>query len=110
METNVKKINLEEILQNNCSITLIGGDNPYSNEEFVSKKGLKQAMLEFGQQLLELAYEKSKIDILKFEDVENKGWYILNDKNRLVKDQLNDLYCYSISKQSILDTINQVEP
>jgi hypothetical protein len=105
-----KKINLEELFDNNfdCYTTALINWKEV-DEPAISKDKFKELCLNFGQQLLELAYEKSKIDVLKSEDIETKGWYILNDKNRLVKDQLNDLYCYSINKQSILDTINQIK-
>ena len=74
------KINLEEILRKHTSVEWEG----ISPKELILK-----AMLDFGEQLLELAAENAK------------SHYVVCGAN--YKDNTN------IDKQSILDTIKQVE-
>ena len=74
-----EKINLEEILQDCYLTTLDKRDEIHAPIEEV-----KLAMLEFGKQLLELAAENATYDWNDHEDI-------------------------IIDKQSILDTIKQVE-
>ena len=85
-----RKINLEDIL-----IKMFENGQPFYNG-----KNIKSAMLEFGQQLLELAAENAELKLkIKLECTES---------------QLENGFCFGdnaiiVNKQSILDTINQVE-
>ena len=75
------KINLEEILRKHTSVEWEG----ISPKELILK-----AMLDFGKQLLELAAENAEMILL------------VDEENDIIEEA-------SINKQSILDTINQVE-
>lgn len=77
-----KKINLEELLNNNIRV------NPLV-DIFKYQRELKKAMLEFGKQLLELAAE----------NVQNDTQIYSNEIALVVK----------YNKKSILDTIKQIE-
>ena len=85
-----RKINLEDIL-----IKMFENGQPFYNG-----KNIKSAMLEFGQQLLELAAENAELKLkIKLECTES---------------QLENGFCFGdnaiiVNKQSILNTINQVE-
>jgi len=81
-----RKINLEEILQD-CWITTL--DN--SKEVHAPTEDVKLAMIEFGKQLLELAAENAKI----YTDT-------------MCSPYREDWVKY-VDKQSILNTIKQVE-
>lgn len=87
------KINLEEIinsLQNSYIIKL-------SQSLTID---FKIAMLLFGEQLLELAAENAMLDTtVNYEDIPKNSEATLN----------NDGYYTIIDKQSILDTIKQIE-
>ena len=67
-----------------------------------SKANIKDAMLEFGKQLLQMAAESASIIL-----------YIDNIKESSIKEHCthrnNMEYLYINDKQSILDTINQVK-
>ena len=82
-----KKIKLEEILQD-CWITTL--DN--SKEVHASTEDVKLAMIEFGKQLLKLATENAETKIDYVSTGEYSGY------ERIIVD-----------KQSILDTIKQIE-
>lgn len=86
-----RKINLEEIIdsQNIGEFKI----KDYVSEDGYIHKAYKNAMLEFGKQLLELAAENAKI--IEIYNAEENGF--------------NDAWQKIISKQSILDTIKQVE-
>ena len=75
------KINLEEILRKHTSVEWEG----ISPKELILK-----AMLDFGEQLLELAAENAEMILL------------VDEENDIIEEA-------SINKQSILDTINQVK-
>ena len=85
-----RKIHLEDIL-----IKMFENGQPFYNG-----KNIKSAMLEFGQQLLELAAENAELKLkIKLECTES---------------QLENGFCFGdnaiiVNKQSILNTINQVE-
>jgi len=90
-----KKINLEEILSNAIFKQLEGKGTDIAKRTVANSSAksdssifMKDAMLEFGKQLLELAAENAYV----------KDWY-MDDK----------LVGKAVDKQSILDTINQVE-
>ena len=90
----MKKINLDEIIHANAG---------YIGHDFYVEQ-VKKAMIEFGKQLLKLAAENAT---LSYAD----GRYCLPDYavenfNAVVDDLDN---AYFIDKQSILDTINQIE-
>lgn len=98
-----RKINLEEILKNNLSYSanLI---KITSNSNGVDIwKGINDSMLEFGEQLLKLALENAEISLN--DNVTNKIWKqkYFNFKNFGCK------YSAKIDRQSILDTIKQIE-
>ena len=81
-----EKINLEEIILKHLK---------YDD----SLDGFKEAMLNFGKQLLELASQNAEVENLykgKSYEIRSSFW---NDED----DQ------YIVHKQSILDTIKQVE-
>ena len=80
-----EKINLEELFNNhfNCYTNFEDKGN-YNDEPAISKDKFKELFLEFGKQLLELAAENATYDWNDHEDI-------------------------IIDKQSILDTIKQVE-
>ena len=94
-----KKINLDEIikyqmrLQNATDIIYMdnGQQGNLKDANFIVKK----SMLEFGKQLLELAAENAKI-------IDDPNLYCGNTGSEYPADQI-------ISKQSILDIINQIE-
>ena len=78
-----KKINLEEIIENEL----------YNKHLFFNKTNpvqIKNICIEFGKQLLELAAENAEMILL------------VDEENDIIEEA-------SINKQSILDTINQVE-
>ena len=77
-----EKINLEEIILKHLK---------YDD----SLDGFKEAMLNFGKQLLELAAENAKINGGNCYGVTDEGLYAQ--------------FPLVVDKQSILDTINQVE-
>ena len=76
-----ESVNLEEILRKHTSVEWKG----ISPKELILK-----AMLDFGKQLLELAAENAEMILL------------VDEENDIIEEA-------SINKQSILDTINQVE-
>ena len=82
-----RKINLEEILQDYYLITL---DN--SKEIHASIEDVKSVMIEFGKQLLELASENTDTKEIWISTGDYSGY------GKIIVD-----------KQSILDTIKQVE-
>ena len=80
-----KKINLEELFNNHFDCyTNFEDKGNYNDEPAISKDKFKELFLEFGKQLLELAAENATYDWNDHEDI-------------------------IIDKQSILDTINEVE-
>ena len=96
-----KKINLEEIFNNNFDCyTNFEDKGNYNDEPAISKDKFKELCLKFGKQLLELAAEnaecklKIKIECSEFQ-LEN-GFSL--GTNAII-----------VNKQSILDIINQVE-
>ena len=95
---NLEEINLEEILQD-CWITTL--DN--SKEVHAPTEDVKLAMIEFGKQLLELAAENADMN----EDF--GGGEIYNITEYKVYNDNDRSRSISVNKQSILDTIKQVE-
>ncbi len=80
-----RKINLEELFNNHFDCyTNFEDKGNYNDEPAISKDKFKELFLEFGKQLLELASENAT--------------YNWNDHEDII-----------IDKQSILDTIKQVE-
>ena len=85
----MQKINLENIL-----IKMFENGQPFYNQ-----KDIKNAMLQFGKQLLELAAENSKIEIKTIGEE-----LIIADVHQ------EDIYTrIQVNIPSILDTIKQVE-
>ena len=78
-----KKINLEEIITNLQNGVLIKSSQSLTID-------FKISMLEFGKQLLELAAKNAKINLL------------IDEENDIVEEA-------TINKNSILNTINQIE-
>lgn len=91
-----RKINLEEILYTHVYSKL----NIKDLKEQIECE--KSAMLEFGKQLLELAAENAKL--IKDGTIYRNDYFELNRNNPYASS--SDVHVY---KQSILDTINQVE-
>ena len=88
-----KKINLEEIFDNNfdCYTEIFEHSCKESiYEQALTKIKFKELCLEFAEQLLELAAENAKMTLL------------IDEENDIIEEA-------SINKQSILDTINQVK-
>ena len=91
-----RKINLEEIFNNNFDCyTNFEDKGNYNDEPAISKDKFKKLFLEFGKQLLELAAENAKTR----EMTELWSGQVWDDGPLPI----------CIDKQSILDTINQVE-
>ena len=91
-----RKINLEEIIRDTIVDTLTpklqnpGQSLGIANRMIEKDWYVKAAMLEFGKKLLELAAE--------------------NAENEIEYDMEGNFICYgTVNKQSILDTLNQVE-
>ena len=80
-----KKINLEEIIGKYCYTCMDGSTDIHS-----SISDVKELLLTFAEQLLALAAENAKINLIKHPGFER------------------DIY-NGVNKQSILDTIKQVE-
>ena len=93
------KINLEEILQD-CWITTL--DN--SKEVHAPTEDVKLAMIEFGKQLLELAAENAEIEERDYRKNPTK----ISNYGEEVCSEYEGIY-YGVDKQSILNTIKQVE-
>ena len=90
-----RKINLEEILQDYYLITL---DN--RKEIHAPIEDVKSAIIEFGKQLLELASQNAECKLkIKIEC----------NKSQLENGFVFGTNAIIINKQSILDTIKQVE-
>ena len=86
------KINLEEIFNNNFDCyTNFEDKGNYNDEPAISKDNFKELCLEFGKQLLELAAENAKI----------KSNVFISGRTQSTTE--------IVDKQSILDTIKQVE-
>ena len=90
-----RKINLDEFID----------DMPFACSQYKTK--IKAEMLEFSKQLLELAAENA---ILKRE-----LYFHLSDAEKLISSDIWEEGCFYpsegivVNKQSILDTIKQVE-
>lgn len=78
------KINLEEIIENHRNNT-----DHWADQDF-DEYCIEQICLEFGKQLLELASENAEVNSISTSD-DSSG------------------FIHEVDKQSILDTINQVE-
>lgn len=92
-----RKINLEEILSKEFEgISLLST----TNAREVTLNAIKNAMLEFGKQLLELASENAYIEV----DSKNEGDTYIT----IIAGESCETYI-ELNKQSILDTIKQVE-
>ena len=99
-----RKINLEELFNNNFDCyTNFEDKGNYNDEPAISKDKFKELFLEFGKQLLELAAENASLHGYKTEKPDN-----MDELFNLCKDDCSELYYY-INKNSILDTIKQVE-
>ena len=87
-----RKINLEEIFHNNFDCyTNFEDKGNYNDEPAISKDKFKELCLEFGKQLLELAAENARI------------------KDKYTSVGPAEYIGKVVNKQSILDTIKQVE-
>jgi len=85
-----KKINLEEIFNNNFDCYTTGLVNwKEVNEPVLSKNKFKELFLEFGKKLLELASENAEVDVEMCMGQRTGG--------------------VSVNTESIIDTIKQVE-
>lgn len=82
----MKEINLEEIIKQYCYVTQDGQEDVHS-----SIISVKEAMKEACEQVLELAAENVKTKLKEVNENSDRAYY------RVVVD-----------KQSILDTINQI--
>ena len=108
-----RKINLEEILAKWVSKNLQEYGRSREASDAVAKTSIKdgsywyilEAMKEFGKQLLELASENAKF---KFIEITNDGGEILIAHDQEHRVVYSDEWI-EIDKQSILDTIKQVE-
>ena len=95
---NERKINLEEILSHYVD-TSDGYISDFSGESFCPIEAVECAMREFGKQLLKLAAENAKVEeFYRGESYRIKDIFYNNDDSYIVAN-----------KQSILDTIKQVE-
>ena len=107
-----KKINLEELFNNHFDCyTNFEDKGNYNDEPAISKDKFKELFLEFGKQLLELAAENAKtteISIENWEEIDYESDFnyipLMNEWGEI--EGLNKII---INKQSILDTIKQVE-
>lgn len=78
-----RKINLDNIFNNNFDCyTNFENEGNYNDEPAISKDKFKELCLEFGKQLLKLASQNAEVEIMNGMEV---------------------------NKQSILDTIKQIE-
>ena len=93
-----RKINLEDLFINHCNNNMLH----WINEAEYRKSFLLDAMKDAIKQALELAAENAVVDIIDHEEVDidelptKNGVYVI-------------LPIYGVDKQSILDTINQIE-
>lgn len=96
-----RKINLEEVIAKNAGY--IG------NDYYVSQ--VKKVMFEFGKQLLELAAENTKTIETSIEDWKEIDYELDFNYIPLMNEweEIEGLNKIIIDKQSILNTINQVE-
>ena len=96
-----RKINLEEVIAKNAGY--IG------NDYYVSQ--VKKAMFEFGKQLLELAAENAKTIETSIEDWKEIDYELDFNYIPLMNEweEIEGLNKIIIDKQSILNTINQIE-
>ena len=99
-----RKINLEEILSHYVD-TSDGYISDFSGESFCPIEAIECAMREFGKQLLELAAENA--NLIEFWESSNKK-YIEESVSTFDDDGDFQTMVY-VNKQSILDTIKQVE-
>jgi hypothetical protein len=86
------KINLDEIIDINLSSE---GRRWLDRTSNIREVDVKRIMIEFGKQLLKLAANNAKI-------IEDPNSYCGNTGSEYPPDKI-------VSKQSILDTINQIE-
>ena len=95
------KINLEELFNNHFDCyTNFEDKGNYNDEPAISKDKFKELFLEFGKQLLELAAENAECKLkIKIEC----------NKSQLENGFVFGTNAIIINKQSILDTINQIE-
>ena len=95
-----RKINLEEILDKVRCI-----DRNPDNGQYYDDDLAKVAMLEFGKQLLELAAENANL----IEFWENSNSEYIEESVSIFDDDGDLQNIIYVNKQSILDTIKQVE-
>ena len=89
----MKKINIEEILDRRIDWGIFSSRNPETANR------IEEAMLEFGKQLLELAAENADVEeIYRGKSYRIDSAFYDNDDSKVI-----------VHKQSILDTIKQVE-
>ncbi len=93
-----KKINLEEILLSQIQLKIQKEGYSFGD---IDRKWVLKAMLEFGKQLLELAAENANCNL--------KGRSICNLNELHHGCIVTDNIVVIINKQSILDTIKQIE-
>jgi len=94
----MKEINLEQIILETSDC-----EDIYTFQEttVASLELIKEIMLEFGKQLLELVAENAEIEGFEFKE----DW--MKEPFNMRQDELGNII--AISKKSILDTINQVK-
>jgi hypothetical protein len=100
-----QKINLEEILSHYVD-TSDGYISDFSGESFCPIEAIECAMREFAEQLLELAAENA--NMIGETQHDNRAPDVFEDFV-YVSDSNGPDYGYTVNKQSILDTIKQVE-
>lgn len=95
-----RKINLEEILKNNnVSIGFLNGMMIPDGIDGSQGQRILNSMIDFAEQILELAAENALLDKYLRKNFQDSSFKYFN----------NDGYSITINKQSILDTIKQVE-
>lgn len=109
-----KKISLEEIFDNNFNCyTNFEDRGNYNDEPAISKDKFKELCIDFGKQVLELAAKNAKISHNFYKKDENyKKYYEFEGIYSERYDIYGDSYgidVFDVDKQSILNTINQIE-
>ena len=98
-----EKINLEKLFNNNfdCYTQILSKFVEQEEESALTKDKFKELCLDFGKQLLELASDNAELNY--YEDKED--W--MKEPFNISIDNLGNIV--GIDKQSILNTIKQIE-
>jgi len=104
-----KKINLEDVFNNNfnCYTEFDLNQSCIDEEPAMTKAKFKELCLEFGKQLLELAAENAIVFETE-QDIERRNNCVDDDTGEII----DEIYFFDpafVDKQSILDTIKQIE-